>query len=290
MAWFVNRSGERYFLSTSGLYWKLYNGCLIPAVATQFYIEEPLSKSEMNALLRTSRAYFIRYSSSLKESQESEWWYIVCNKYDKKLLSKNTRSKVNRGNRNFIVKKITYDFFINGAYSCYESAFSRYLDSKPMSEEDFIRQETPKKNGPFEWWGVFDEEKMVGYCECIVEEEEVSTNIIKFNPDYLKKYSSYALFDVLLTHYINRNYVVSNGHRSVSHDTNMQDYLVKFGFRKQYCKLHIHYQSYLKLIVIMTYPFRKLIRRIPKNRAVNKVNALLSQEAIRRSIPSGEIN
>lgn len=76
--------------------------------------------------------------------------------------------------------------------------------------------------------------------------------------------------------------IVSNGERSITRDTNIQDYLLKFGFRRQYCRLNVIYRPLVKSVVTVLYPFRKHIALLPDNNWLNKVQAVLYQEQLRR--------
>ena len=86
-------------------------------------------------------------------------------------------------------------------------------------------------------------------------------------------------------YYLNeRNYkYVNDGARSISHETNIQNFLIqKFKFRKAYCKLHIIYSQKVKLLLLMIYPFKSLVQYLKIGFFV-KLNILIKQEEIRRS-------
>lgn len=124
---------------------------------------------------------------------------------------------------------------------------------------------------------------MAGYCQCIVEGSNVATSIIKYDPNYLKYYSSYALMDAILSYYVReRNMMVSNGTRAIAHDTNIQDYLLKFGFRREYCRLNVFYQPLVGMAVKVLYPFRRFLKLMPDDSLKHKVEAVLYQEQLRR--------
>lgn len=265
-------------------YWRKYNGALVPADAMPVYTHIDIQQAKQ--LLKQSNAYFLRYSSNPVQT-ETAWWYIVCTEYTKANLSGSTRSKVNRGQKRCDVKKLEAKWFQKNGYACYHAAHQRYANMIPMSEKDFKKIIQTKINGPFEWWGVFVNDTLVGYCECIIEEKEVATNIIKFNPQYFKQYTSYALFDKLLDHYTSKGIQVSNGNKSIAHDTNMQQFLIKLGFEKHYCTLNIIYRPSFSLIMTLLYKSRKLISLLPEHRRVNQVNALLCQEKIMRQCHNG---
>lgn len=70
---------------------------------------------------------------------------------------------------------------------------------------------------------------------------------------------------------------VSDGARSITGHSNIQPFLIdKFHFRKAYCQLQIEYQWWLKIIINILFPFRRLI-------PVQKVKAILNMEAMRRN-------
>ncbi len=262
------------------MYWMLKQRVLVPVPAHPCFVE--LTHDDAKALFKDSGAWFIRYSSDPCE-EPIEWWYIVCDNFDIKKLSSNTRSKINRGLRKCSVKQVDTIWLANNGYECYFTAHSRYKNAKHVSEEEFRYNISEMADGPFENWGVFVEDHLVGYCQCIVDGNQVTTNVIKYNPAFLKHYSSYALINAMLNYYVvDRGITIDNGTRSVGHDTNMQNFLLKFGFRKQFCRSNIIYRPWLGFAVRRLYPFRKLISYLPNHSSVHKVQSLLFLEELRR--------
>ncbi|MEK7400337.1 MAG: hypothetical protein AAB116_25610, partial [Candidatus Poribacteria bacterium] len=190
------------------------------------------------------------------------------------------RNQIKHGRRDCIVRDISAEWLAECGYGCYKKAFDRYSHAVPMIESKFRSHVLSKAKYEtlFENWGVFVEDRLVGYVVCIVEGEGVNTSVIRYDPDYLKYYPAYAVMDTLLTHYVaERKLPMSNGTRAVSHDTNMQDFLLKFGYRRQYCRLNVMYQPYLKLAISCLYPFRKFVPN-----KVHRIKALLFQEELKR--------
>ena len=75
---------------------------------------------------------------------------------------------------------------------------------------------------------------------------------------------------------------VSDGARSLSHSTNIHDFLVsKFNFRKSYAQLNVEYVYWLRLLIILIYPFRNLLKLLP-SRLTFKLSILLQMEHLRR--------
>jgi hypothetical protein len=273
-------NGAKVFYG-GGHAWRLYQGALIPASPFTVYIS--LSEDEARKLLKQTGCLFIRYANNPVEKPTS-WWYIVCDFYSFDRLSSKMRNQVRRAYRECKVNKISAAWLAENGYECYSSAYKRYNNAVPADEEVFKSSIMATSDADvFEYWGVFVGTELVGYCQCIVENKQVATNVIKYNPDYLKYYSSYALMDSLLCYYVGeRNMTMSNGTRSIAHDTNMQDYLLKFGFRKQYCRLNIEYNPWMKMAVNILFPFKRYITALPDKGFIHKIQSVLYQEQIRR--------
>ena len=75
---------------------------------------------------------------------------------------------------------------------------------------------------------------------------------------------------------------VSNGTRSISHQTNIHDFLIeKFKFRKAFCKIELVYKRKINFLVKFLYPCRIIFSLIPMN-FFRKIYIVLFQEEIKR--------
>ena len=275
----LSRNSKLFFSHNGDVAWKLYNHALVPATIKRITLTlDPLDAKQM---LRNSRAIFIRYSSKT-ESQSADWWYIYCDKYDPALLSRNTRSKLSRGKRRCVTRRMTIDELVETGYDVHKAAFTRYPGQHPLSRNNYTTSILSRRDGPFEVWGVWVSDKLAGYVICTLEDNEVFTEITRLHPGYLKHYTTYALFDAILNHYVTtQGKVVNNGNKSVYHKTNMQQFLLKLGYKKQPCSLVIHYSWLGKLIAnlsIQTHP----ITQCYDNRFASIINGMAKQERIRR--------
>ncbi|MFN6946976.1 MAG: hypothetical protein ACK4ND_18680 [Cytophagaceae bacterium] len=264
-----------------GLYWRFYQGALVPAPAMPCFIK--LTNEEAKTLLKTSGAWFIRYASD-PCSHETEWYYIICDQYDPSSYSAKIRRNINRGNRNSYVRQIDAEWLAKYGYECYVSAYARYKHASPMSRDQFIKSIISTIEGPFEYWGVFVNDHLAGYCQCIIEDCHVSTNVTKLSPEYLRYRTSYALITTMIKHYVEeRNMCLSNGTRSIAHDTNFQEFLVKLGFRKQFCHLNVIYNPLLNFAIKTLFPLRRVLSLLTNSSIAHKLQALLYQEELRRA-------
>jgi len=175
------------------------------------------------------------------------------------------------------------EWFAEHGYNVYLAAHDRYTNATPLPKEKFRRNALGGLGGPFEYWGVFVGKDLAAYCQCTVEENNVDTTATRFHPEYLKLHTSHALISSLIDHYVTRNHkMLSNGERSVSHETNFQDFLLKFGFKKIFCRLNVIYQPWLQTTIQIAFPLRRIVNQFPDRAHFHKVRALLLQEHIRR--------
>ncbi len=230
--------------------------------------------------MKESGAWFIRYASDTCEVT-TEWWYVICDLYNQDELSSNTRSKINRGFRNCSIRRIDAEWLAKYGYECYFAAFDRYKNASSVKREIFCNNILKTTEGPFEYWGCFIRDNLAGYCQCILENIEVSTNVIKYHPAYLKYYTSYALITGIIDHYVTeKGMIVSNGTHSIAHDTNFQDFLLKLGFRPQFCRLNIVYQPWLRFTLQTLFPLRRFLARLPDHNLMHKLKALLLDDQV----------
>ena len=72
-----------------------------------------------------------------------------------------------------------------------------------------------------------------------------------------------------------KNKFVTNGEKSINHDTNIQNFLIKqLQFRKAYCQLVVHYNIFFKIALLIIYPVARIIKNCRINN--NLINRLLS--------------
>lgn len=260
--------------------WELYKRALVPAVVGPSF--PIISTQEANSLLHESGALFLRYSSDPTET-ETSWWYVICDKYDPASLSKRTRNRISKSKSECTVRQIEPDWLAHRGYDCYAAAFGRYKHAVPVTRDAFRKGVLAAKSGPIEFWGVFSNDTLAGYSQCVVDETNVGTSVIKFDPDYLDHLTAFALTSRLVEHYVgDQGKTISNGNRSVVHDTNFQDFLLRLGFRRQFCRLNVVYQPWLKLAVHSVFPLRRLVDRVGSQSRLHQLRALLSQEELNR--------
>ena len=215
--------------------WRKYNGALIPS--TPPHIE--VNADNITQKLRDQKAFFARWTSNFDAIEPSEFWYVIC---DKKMnledYSRNTRSKIKRAIKKLYVKQVSKEFIINNAYDVYRKAFSRYEATSSPKRKKYFKNALNKLDENWDFWGVFLKEnnQLVGYSQNKIIDNYCDYSTVKFDPHFLKFYSSYILYYQMNQFYLNKNSFsyVNIGARSLLHKTNTQQYLIqKFNFRKK---------------------------------------------------------
>lgn len=274
---------EKFYVINNSIF-RLYNHMVLPlGPAKQNY---SLSKKDTQFLLKFFNSYLIQWYSMPKKLNSKQWYAVICDEFlpIDKIPSSNMRNQIRKGLKNCEVKKIDAETMCNHGYEVYINAFKNYKskNTKILRKKEFINN--IKVNTDFkdiiDYWGVYVNNKLVAYAEnYIYDNLEANYSTVKFDPDYLKYYSSYSLFYKMNEYYLENHRVeyVSEGYRSLSHETNIQNYLInKFNFKKLYLQLNVEYRQPLRSLIILAYPFRKIL-------SFNKhLGSLLHLEKIKR--------
>ncbi|QNI02378.1 hypothetical protein HXW73_05215 [Halomonas sp. SH5A2] len=239
-------------------------------------------------IISENDCFFLRWESDFDQIIDGEWWHIIKDSYDElDSLPKKTRYMVRKAAKSYEVKPLTLHEVIENAYPVYESAYRRYNTHEPMLTYKVFCNAIAKLPKNTEFWGVFEKEsqRLVGFSENYIEKKTCFYLTMWLEPESMSNFSGYLLFHEMELHYLRdcEFKYVSDGARSISHDTNIHGFLLsKFNFRRAYAKLHVVYVPWLKVAVSVSYPFRKLVSKVPFS-PFRKASILLKQEEIRRA-------
>ncbi|MBT7895680.1 MAG: hypothetical protein HN564_01670 [Flavobacteriales bacterium] len=264
--------------------WRKYHGALIPWKPP--HLDLGFSRNDIQTQISKHNAFFARWTTNFDSRKQSVFWYIINDKsIDISDYSANTRSKINRGFKKLTVRKISKSELLKDGYSVYKNALKRYnFILNVLSNKQFI-SEIENLDENWDLWGVYtlNTNKLVAYSLNRLVDDYCDYSTIKFDPSFLKNYSSYVLYYSMNKYYLNdKNFqYVNNGTRSVSHQTNIHDFLIdKFKFRKAYCKMEVAYSPLLKFFVKYLFFMRHIISFIPLN-IFRKLYVILHQENIK---------
>ena len=265
----------------AGTYWRLYQKALIPASVKPKPIQ--LNPEQERELLHLSGAPFMRYFTRTVNSPTA-FWYTACSRYCPKDLDLKVRANIRRGYRNCRVERVDPAWLADNGYPCYTAAFLRYRNAQPESKDKFDEMCRGAVGGPFEFWAAFVGDKLAGFAKCVVGHDYAACLVLKLDSNFIRLDIASALKDSILSTYVSeQGKTVHAGFRSVIHDTNTHDFLVRHGYRHVYCDLKVAYRSAVRTAVNLLYPFRPFVDRIPASSWKGNLRALLFQEEIRRS-------
>lgn len=280
--------GYRYFRDNDFL-WRKHMGALLPL--SMPHRHPGLGQPQALALLTRHLAYLVRWESDFDCGTPSEWWHVIKSEPEAlEHLSANTRSKVRRGDRQFVIEAASRDEILTEGHDVYCKAYQRYDTFETMmSKQDFDKAilKLPEET---EFWSARNKEtgEMQAFSENLVRDGACFYLTIWLTPDALKRYATYALIHHMNHHYLNQRGLayVSDGARNISHQTGIHDFLIeRFRFRKAYARLHVAYFPLLLPIIYLLFPFRGRIGQA-QGKAWKKIDVLLKQEAIRRTFKS----
>ncbi len=265
----------------AGAAWMKYRGALIPAAAMPVYAA--VAPAEARRALRRTGALFLRYSARRSETT-TNWWHVVCRRYDFGSVSASTRSKIRRGLKRFAIRRVPAAWLADNGYDCHRRSYQRYAGASPLEPEQFRRFVRSLDGQPvFDVWGCWRGGELLGYVICLRETGGVFLHTVDITPAGLRDYAAYAMIHTLLDYYVNEKGVpVSNGTRSIAHATRMQDFLLKFGFEREYCELGVIYRPEVALIVRLLYPFRNVLKRGKRVPLIRQLSSVLFQEQLVR--------
>lgn len=280
--------GYEYFYE-EGFYFRKHMGAIIPL--SMPHKEMVFSGERIRNLLKEEKTFFLRWDTQFDALIDGGWWHVIKDeKEDISVLPKKTRYQVRKGMGKYTIEKVGKQKIIDSAFPVYKETFASYATiEEPLDSIEFntaIEALPPET----EFWGVFEQEscRLIGFAECLVRDDACFYVSIWITQEAMKSFASYALFHEMNKHYLNERGLkyVSDGARSISHDTNIHKFLLsKFGFRKAYACLNVVYVPWFGLLVRALYPFRVAIKRLPGN-LFKKVSIILFQEQIRRSCSS----
>ena len=275
--------------------WEYYNHALIPTTAPHVTPDTSWMKDrkKWRELADGRHPLFARWTTDFDCQEETQWWCLVKDTpFDLMSLKSSRRSLITRGLKRVDVKVIIPADYaaqmanvLIKAWKSYDESYEEGEDRQKLTAE--FLQMTEENLGNSEYLGAFlkDTDTMIGYSIYDLYEDWVEYSAVKTDPEYLNTQVNAALVYYGLERYMKPGIrYILGGWRTMVHDTNYQDYLLKnFGYRKAYCRLHIRYRWWMKLAVAFLYPFRNALGKHSRNKWLYQIWCALIQEEIHRT-------
>lgn len=268
--------------------WKYYNHAMIPTTAPHEMPDlKPVDDGSIWKI-GCGITFLVRWSSDWDCGYETEWWYCIKDTpFDISALKSKRRYEINKGNKNFSVKKINPKKYENDLYRITLLAYSGWPEKyRPKVEKASFHEciDAWSESDVFAGFSI-ETGEMAGFALLIDYESYVEFSVLRVNPDAEKLAINAAMVAGVLDYYKDRfdgKFYINDGSRAIRHETAFQDYLEKyFDFRKAYCRLNVKYKKGFGCVVKILYPFRKHISADSK--IGSKICGILMMEEIRRS-------
>jgi hypothetical protein len=280
-----NERSEKFTIFNNTLF-KPYNGMVVPFAPANENVN--ISNHNAQELLSQLGGKLVRWTDGeFVFSGTQEWYAVVCRKFTSiDSVKSKLRNELGKGISNCIVERVDAKYLGRLGYDVYYKACAKYK----LSNVNYIDEKTYSKytlagynyNDILHYWGVFHKGKMIAYStNYIFGQTEALYTSIKIDPAYLNVFPLYALIYVMNRYYLLENTFeyVNDGYRTLLHDTNIQNFLIKkFNFVKAGLTLKVYYKSMYYKIIKVIYPLREIVGIIDP-----RLKAILELERIRRS-------
>ncbi|MTJ02276.1 GNAT family N-acetyltransferase [Idiomarina piscisalsi] len=269
-----------------GITWRINQGGALPLSPGKKLNQIDLDL--VKSIREDKKLLFVRWESEFDIQGVTEWWHIIKDSFDDlSELPKKTRYMIRKASKEYEVRRMSRLKVIEVGYSVYKAAYQRYQTHEPMYSREEFRNAVAELPERTEFWGVYEKEgeRLVAFSENYVEDNICFYVSMWLEPESMAKFAGYLLFHEMELNYLRdrRFQYVSDGTRSLSHDTNIHDFLLrKFNFRKAYSTLNVVYTPWLKVLINCCYPLRKMINKVQYT-PFKKASVLLKQEEIRRA-------
>jgi hypothetical protein len=263
------RRGEAAIV-LNGAIFKRYSGMVVPFGPAE--ADYSLTPADASHALRSLGGVLVRTTTGLGSPPATAQWYaVICRQFTpiERVPSSNTRSKLRRALKNCEVRRMSAEELAGSGYDVYRSAHARYRGADaPASPSAF--QAHALASADFDdvvhHWAVLCDGRLAGYSSNYVfGDTEAVYSTLKFHPDYLRKYASYALLHRMNEFYLAQRKLsyVNDGFRTIRHGTELQQFLERtFGFEKAYTGIDVHYRYPVRLGLRATFPLRRVISRL----------------------------
>lgn len=262
--------------------WQKKYNCAFPLTPPEFL--NHLTENDYLYILNEYNLHLIRFETGLGFNKHTDWWHVV--KSDKSNLSDYSK-KVR-----YLIKKALsrYSYCIDSPrkhvkelYSVYVDVMERHGNFQTIYNLNDFTDAIHNLPSNIDFWIVRENVsgEIIGYAENFISDKVCFYNSIWINTDGQKNSASYGLFYSMGDYYLSeRGFLyVSDGARSINHQTNVQDFLIKkFGFYKSHSELNVLYSIKLDLFMKLIRPFSFIFLKfnIP---VIKKLNVLLLQDS-----------
>ncbi len=249
-----------------------------------------LSPEQCHHLLKKLGGLWVQWTDGFGEhAKHSEWHAMICRQHVPvtEIADKKRRKKMRRALKECEVHKVEPQEIAKNGYETFCEALLHYKNSSINipSYENFYNRVL--SDAPFSdirhHWASYIDGKMVAFAQTLIYDHvEVDYTLSKLHPQYRKYNVGYAMRYHMNDYYLAKNnfQYVNSGFRSISHDTAIQDFLVReFDYNRDPSGLHVFYRRPLTTCLRLASPFRKFITpAIPKLKPLFELHRMRNRQ------------
>ena len=150
--------------------WFEYQRMLIPDTSPDVNIS--LDNLNINKALLETKALMVRWTSSFDTEKNSFFWYVICDNYHgKKFFKKSTRSEINRGEKNTIIKIVNNEWLKKNGYKIYIKANKMYGQSANyVGINDYYKNlDRIIDDNRWDIWGIESKKENLPICYALIK-------------------------------------------------------------------------------------------------------------------------
>jgi len=257
------------------------------------FLNENLNLGAVRRYVREQGALGALWTYDYGLTQCGPWYRCICSTPDYdigKIENKKGRYYVRRGLQRCSVQPVSYEWLSNNGYDVYLNACVRYTNFTPSSPENFRKAMIDNSREPGrEALGVFTDNKLAAYATLQISGDTVRIYGSQFDPAYSQSYPMYALYYTIAHHYLKERHCkeIDNGCRALLHDTQIEVFLQRLGWRKDYCRLGLYLRPSVRAVLFVAWLFRKPLRWLLPSRFYVILQSLLDAEDIAKATKEG---
>jgi hypothetical protein len=248
-----------------------------------------LERPQVKEFMRKRGVWGAMWNYDHDYTDEGPWYRCICDNahYDESAIkSKNAKHNLRRGLKRCVTRRVDYTWLGDKGYDVYVKAAARYKNFKVESLKEFIeRMYNYSGQSGAEALGVFVGDKLVAYVTLFICGQSVRGDTAHFDPSYANCYPMYALYYTIAHHYLRERGCkeVDRGSKPLVHETNVDDFLLRLGYRKAYCRLGIYFIWRVRIVLKVAKSCRRLYKLILPRRFAAMLEGLLQAQDIAKT-------
>mgnify|MGYP000946557366 CR=1 FL=1 len=241
--------------------------------------KDAFSRRNLRKLLWKKGALAIMWNYDCDYTHSGNWYRCICDdvEYDEtKIVSRNVRHNLRRSLNRCIFKEITFDWLAENGYETYANASKRFNDFRVLSKKKYRKDILKlKKERNRIAYGVFVDEALAAYATLIIVDDRMFGDTAYFDPRYSNAYPMYCLYYMIAKECFRRGYrEFDRGTKPLLHDTNVDEFLVRLGYRISYCRLGVYYSSIVEMMIYLFNIAEKINKNIVPDNIAVRINSL----------------